>query len=82
MRASFLDHVPAAQSREAEAGDGTCVVTGADLEMVQRYELQDDPDDDDVDEDEDDDESDDEDADDEDDEDVETWQVLGGARSR
>jgi hypothetical protein len=83
LRASFLDHVPAAEDRQAETRDRTRGVTSAHAFtltkciFMSRYHLDDDVDDDDFDEDQDeDDEADGDDEDEEDDDDeVETWQV-------
>jgi hypothetical protein len=78
MRPSFLEHVPAAESRQAEACRGARLVTIRDKNdfHILPLHVQDDPDDYDEDEDDDVDEDDDEESDDEDDdEEEETWQV-------
>lgn len=72
VRAAFLDHVSAAESRQGKNG-GENVVTSTDA-----FDLQDDDDAEDDDEDWDDDDEDD-DEDDPEDEDVETWQVSSAA---
>jgi hypothetical protein len=79
LRPSFLDHVPAPDPRETQAGRSrrtSLVVNGLTMSVFTlRYKLQDDPDDD-PDEDDDFDEDDEgDDEDDENEEDVETWQV-------
>jgi hypothetical protein len=80
LRPSFLDDLSAAEPRQAEAGDGACVVTTVDIFRFD-YVLDDDDIDDDEDEDDDDDGEDEEDdEDDEDDDDVETWQVSQSGR--
>jgi hypothetical protein len=79
LRASLLDDVSAAQSRQTEADYGDCVVTTVDI-LRADYVLDED---DDIDEDDEDDDVDDEDGDDEDEEDEEeeeTWQVSPGGR--
>jgi hypothetical protein len=73
---SLLDHLPTAESRQAEAGDGARVVTSADIYPLDYVLDDDDPDDDEDDEDFDEDDEDSEDDEDEEDEDVETWQVA------
>ena len=96
MRPSFLDHVPAAESREGEArrrcqtSYGVRVVISDDeifalafARLVLPFVLDDDFDDDiDEDEDVDDDDDDEDDEDDDDEDDVETWQVSVIDRSR
>jgi hypothetical protein len=77
LRSSFLDNVPAAESRQAEAGDGAGVVTSDDICRVNYVLDDDDPDDDEDDDDFDEDDDDPEDDEDEEDEEVETWQVSG-----
>ena len=78
LRTSFLDHVPAAKPRQAEAGDGAGVVTSVHICRVDYVLDDEDPDDEDFDEDDDEDEDDPEDDEDEEDEDIETWQVGPG----
>lgn len=83
LRPALLVHVPAAESRQAEAaGDGARVVTtehNLPLSLATRFHLDDNPDDD-IDDDEDDidedDDEDDEGDEDDEDDDVETWQVT------
>jgi hypothetical protein len=77
LRATFLDHVPAAEDRQAENHPWACMILGATMTP---FNLDDEPDDDLEDDDDDADEfgdDEDDDADDEDDEDeeIETWQV-------
>ena len=77
LRTSFLDDVPAAKPRQAEAGDGAGVVTSVDIYRVNYVLDDDDPDEDEDEDDFDEDDDDPEDDEDEEDEDIETWQVAG-----